>query len=362
MNAFGDEPSDLVRDELAAVERVIRSGWWVLGPEVAAFEAAWAARVRVTSAVGVANGLEALEIGMLALGIGEGDEVITTPMTAFATVLAILRTGATPVLADIDLDTAILDPASVERCLTPRTRAVVLVHLYGQVGPVTEIGALCRDRDVHLLEDCAQAHGATLDGRPAGSFGTLAAWSFYPTKNLGTVGDAGAITTDAKDLAERAKVLRNYGQAERYIHAELGLNSRLDEVHAAILQVRLERLDGWLAARRAVASLYQAQLSNPAVELLPAPSEPERHVHHLFVLRCARRDDLAAHLGSRGVETLSHYPVPIHGQQIAVELARDPRGLGAAERHAAECLSLPCHPQLAEAEIEHVISAVNAFE
>ena len=361
MNAFDVEPPELVEEELAAIERVIRSGWWVLGNEVAAFEQAWAHQASANHAVGVGNGMDAIEIGLRALGIGPGDEVITTPMTAFATVLAITRAGATPVLADIDSDTAMLDPESVERCISSVTRAVLLVHLYGQAGPVGEIASICAQHGIHLIEDCAQAHGAMIDGQTVGSFGAFAAWSFYPTKNLGALGDGGALTTSNEDIAEKARVLRNYGQSVRYVHTELGLNSRLDELQAAILLVRLKHLNDWTETRRSIARSYAAGIDHPAVRVLPLGGPPERHVHHLFVLTCQRRTDLAEHLASREVECFSHYPIPIHKQTPTAGLRTDPAGLTRAERHAATCLSIPCRPYLQSGEIEQVISAINDF-
>ena len=361
MNAFSAEPEGLVREELDAVERVIRSGWWVLGTEVEAFEQAWAKQTGSAHTVGVGNGMDALEIGLRSLGIGAGDEVITTPMTAFATVLAIMRAGATPVLADIDSETAILDVASVERCLSPTTRAVVLVHLYGQVGPVGELTRLCEAHSIHLVEDCAQAHGAVHEGRPVGSFGAFGAWSFYPTKNLGTFGDGGALTTQRDDVADQARALRNYGQSVRYVHTELGLNSRLDELHAAVLRVRLTRLDDWTASRRATAHRYANEIEHPEVRVLPLPAASERHVHHLFVVTCQRRADLAEHLASSGVECLSHYPVSIHHQGPTSHLRIDPAGLPHAELHAASCLSIPCNPFLQAIDVDQVVATINGF-
>jgi dTDP-4-amino-4,6-dideoxygalactose transaminase len=361
MNDFGAEPDDLIREELNAIERVIRSGWWILGTEVESFEDSWAQRTGSAHAVGVANGMDAIEIGLRALGIGAGDEVITTPMTAFATVLAILRAGATPVLADIDPETAILDVASVERCLSPATRAVVLVHLYGQAGPVDELTSLCATHNLELIEDCAQAHGALHNGRPVGSFGAFGAWSFYPTKNLGTFGDGGALITDRSDLAGRARTLRNYGQSVRYVHTELGLNSRLDELHAAVLRVRLTRLDDWTTRRRATAQRYAAGIDHPEVHVLPLPAATERHVHHLFVITCRRRAELAEHLATNGVECLSHYPVPIHRQEPTRHLRVDPNGLPNAELHAATCLSIPCNPYLDHKSADQAIAAINSF-
>lgn len=361
MNDFKRDDGELASRQLAAMERVLRSGWWILGSEVAAFETEWASWLGTRHAVGVANGMDALEIGLRALGIGPGDEVVTTPMTAFATVLSILRTGASPVLADIDPDTAILDPRSVERCLSPRTRAVMVVHLYGQAGPVEALSELCAARGVHLVEDCAQAHGAKASGRPCGTWGAFAGWSFYPTKNLGCIGDGGALSTESDEIDERARRLRNYGQSVRYHHPEAGLNSRLDELQAAILRERLTLLDGWTARRRAIARSYADSIRNPLVRVLPLPADPQRHVHHLFVVTTADRDALQAHLKSRGVDSLFHYPVPAHRQRPCEGVRIDPLGLPATERHAAECLSLPIHPALADHEIAQVVEAVNTY-
>jgi len=362
MNGFTLEPESLLRDELAAVERVLRSGWYVLGKEVQAFEAAWAQACGAGFAVGVGNGLDAIEIGLRVLGIGPGDEVITTSMTAFASTLAIMRAGATPVFADIDPATALLDAASVERCVTPRTKAVLLVHLYGQVRDMQRWETWCRQRAIHLLEDCAQSHLAAWHGRPGGTFGAWGAYSFYPTKNLGALGDGGAFVTNDEQHAEQARRLRNYGQSQRYHHPEIGMNSRLDELQAAILRVRLTTLPQLTARRRAIAANYLGGLRNQRVELMAAPAEPASHVHHLFVVRCAERDRLSAHLKANGIESLCHYPVPVHQQPPCKTMTRDPQGLPHTERHAAQCLSLPCHPQLTDGDVSKVIAAVNTFE
>jgi len=361
MNDFTAEPAALRSAELMAVERVLNSGWYVLGNEVCAFEQAWAGRCGTTHAIGVGNGMDAIEIGLRSLDIGPGDEVITTSMTAFATVLAIVRAGATPVLADIDPQTALLDPWSVERCITPQTRAVVLVHLYGQIYGMDRWVELCSRHRIVLLEDCAQAHLAEWNGRVAGNFGRVGAYSFYPTKNLGALGDGGALVSNAAARMERASVLRNYGQSERYKHPELGLNSRLDELQAALLLVRLEWLDRFTRRRREIATSYQAGLDNPLVQLLQPPENPENHVYHLFVVTCDQRDRLSTFLGERGVATLIHYPMPVHHQLPCRNIHRDPHGLSAAELHAKQCLSIPCHPQMSNVDVAHVISAINDF-
>ncbi len=362
MNDFKAEPAELRERMVAAARRVFESGWYVLGREVAGFEAAWAERCGSRHAVGVGNGMDAIEIALRALDIGPGDEVITTPMTAFATVLAILRAGATPVLADVDADSALLSLASVERCLSPKTKAVLLVHLYGQVRDLRRWVEFCAERNVHLVEDCAQSHLAAWDGRPAGSFGIAGAYSFYPTKNLGAIGDAGMLVLQDDALAERARQLRNYGQSVRYHHPHLGMNSRLDELQAAILTERLAYLPEWTARRRSVAEAYRAGIRSPHLALLAPPQQPAAHVHHLFVLLCAQRDALMAHLERSGVQALVHYPVPVHHQEPCLQTRRDPAGLPNAERHAATCVSIPCHPQMTDTEVQAVIAALHTFQ
>ena len=362
MNDFRTEPSELTQQEVAAVERVIKSGSYILGNEVKNFESAWANRCGVTYAVGVGNGMDAIEIGLRALNIGPGDEVITTPMTAFATVLAIIRAGATPVLADIDPSTALLNPSSVERCLSPHTKAVLLVHLYGQVRNMNIWIALCKNANIHLLEDCAQSHLASWDDKCAGSFGAWGAYSFYPTKNLGTMGDGGAIITDTEELANKAQILRNYGQSRRYCHSELGLNSRLDEIHAAILTTRLGWLDYFTARRKEIAKVYFNGIKNPLIQLLAEPIDNENHVYHLFVILCKERDHLSNYLKEHGVDNLVHYPIPVHHQPPCKSIRCAPNGLYGAEFHASSCLSIPCHPQMSAEDVNKVIEFINEFK
>ena len=362
MNDFRAEPDEHIRQEIAAVERVLRSGWYILGGEVKAFESSWAARCGTRFAVGVGNGMDAIEIGLRALGIGNGDEVVTTPMTAFATVLAIIRAGAEPVLADIDPETALLDPDSVRRCISPRTKAVLLVHLYGHVRSMDRWTALCQETGIALLEDCAQSHAASSQGMVAGSFGSWGAYSFYPTKNLGAIGDGGALVTNSEEIADRARVLRNYGQSQRYHHPELGLNSRLDELHAAILSVRLEWLDAFTERRREIARWYDERIDNALVQKMIKPARKENHVYHLYVVRSSERERLASHLQARGVSSLIHYPIPVHLQKPCHVIKRDPYGLKHAERHAAECLSIPCHPQMKNDDINKITDEINQFK
>ncbi|HAR43980.1 MAG TPA: DegT/DnrJ/EryC1/StrS family aminotransferase [Bdellovibrionales bacterium] len=361
MNDFKSEPQQLRQAMLGAVQRVLESGWYVLGNEVIAFEKQWAAACGVPYAIGVGNGMDAIEISLRALKIGPGDEVITTPMTAFATVLAILRAGATPVLADIDSETTLLSIESAARCLTSKTKAVVLVHLYGQVRQMGAWVDFCDAHKINLIEDCAQAHLASWKGKYAGSFGATGAFSFYPTKNLGAPGDAGMIVTSNEEVAKLAARLRNYGQSVRYHHPEIGMNSRLDEIQAAILGERLKWLPEFSERRRQIVESYKKGILNPMVRLPAPPEEPSAHAYHLFVLTCEHRPELEAHLQKNGVQSLIHYPIPIHKQTCCGYLARDRRGLTNSEKHAATCLSLPCHPQMTSSDIATVISAVNSF-
>ncbi len=362
MNDFKVEPLELRDDMRAAVSRVLDSGWYLLGNEIVNFEKEWAAVCGVKHAVGVGNGMDAIEISLRALNIGAGDEVITTPMTAFATVLAILRAGAKPVLADIDATTALLCVDSVRRCITDKTCAVVLVHLYGQVCDMQPWVDLCEKHGIELVEDCAQAHLASLNGQLVGSFGHVGAYSFYPTKNLGAVGDAGMLVTNDEVIAKRAAMLRNYGQSVRYHHPEVGLNSRMDEIQAAILSVRLKWLQMFTQRRQMIAAKYHNEINNPLVSLLAAPVDSASHVYHLFVVTCLQRDTLQMHFERSGVQALIHYPVPVHQQEPGKHLKHDPAGLTQTERHATSCISLPCHPQMSDDDVAAVIAATNSFQ
>jgi dTDP-4-amino-4,6-dideoxygalactose transaminase len=362
MNDFRKDPPELIRAQQVAVERVINSGWYILGPQVENFESRWSQYLSAAHAIGVANGMDAIEIGLRALDLPGGSEVITTSMTAFATVLAILRAGLVPVIADIDPDTGIMDPDSVLRCMTSRTKAILLVHLYGRATDMDHWQKIAASKDLFLIEDCAQAHGARWGGKPLGSFGAFGAWSFYPTKNLGALGDGGAITTDNADLSNKVKVLRNYGQSVRYYHPVIGLNSRLDELQAAILNERLRWLDQFTNRRKAIAQRYHEEIKNPLVRLLQKPADPSHHVYHLFVVKTQIRSQLEKHLAEKGVQTHIHYPVPIHHQESVRGIKTDPKGLSSVENYAKECISLPIHPMLTDDEVSQVVSAINSFE
>jgi dTDP-4-amino-4,6-dideoxygalactose transaminase len=344
-------------DEIAAaVRRVVDRGWFVLGPEVEAFEAAFARYHGAPHAVGVATGTDAIELALRAAGLGPGDEVITVAHTAVATVCAVERAGAIPVLVDVDPDSGMMDPAAAGAAVTCRTKALLPVHLYGRPADLDGLMALAARHNLLLVEDCAQATGSRWRGRPVGTIGHLAAFSFYPTKNLGACGDGGAVLTRDAGLADRLRRLRNYGQQERYRHAERGVNSRLDEIQAAILTVKLARLDAHNDERRRLAACYGRWLRG--VRLPDGGGDLAHHVYHLYVVRCPQRNRLRERLRRRGVETLIHYPVPVHLQPAYADLARCPGSLPATERLANEVLSLPLYVGLAEEEVWAVCAAV----
>ena len=360
-NSFDREPESLRRQQLLAIERVLGSGWWVLGEEVQSFEKAWANYTDSNHCVGVSNGLDAIEIGLRSLGVQPGDEIVTTSVTAYATTLAIQRCGAVPVFADIDIRTGCLDIESVNSCISDCTKAVVVVHLYGRTANVKELSELCADKNIALLEDCAQAHGATLLGRSVGTYGSLAAWSFYPTKNLGAVGDAGAITTSDPNLAEICRSLRNYGQSKRYYHDIPGGNCRLDELQAAVLKERLKYLHLWNARRREIATLYRAGIVNPALTHLEQELDPESNVHHLFVLTAAERDHVVSCFELQGVQINIHYPVPCHMQKAISDFRLAPGGVPNSLMHSQRCFSLPVNPYMTDEEVGYVIDVANSL-
>jgi dTDP-4-amino-4,6-dideoxygalactose transaminase len=348
------EDADAVR---SAVNRVIDRGWFILGPELEAFEAEFAAASGAAHAIGVNTGTDAIALLLRAMGIGPGDEVITAPLSAAYTALAVMMAGARPVFADIDPERHTIDAAAVEAAITVRTAAVMPVHLYGQSADMRALAAIASQHGLALVEDAAQAHLATCEGRPVGSFGAGAAFSFYPTKNLGALGDAGAITTSDAALAERLRRLRNGGQRVTYQHEEFGVNSRLDEMQAAILRERLQRLPAWTAQRRAIAAHYRTHLAGAPVHV---PREFDAgHVYHLFVVRTPERDAFRAHMEAQGVQTLVHYPKALTRQPAL--LSEAPVACPEAERAANEVCSLPLYPSLPLDDVEIVAGAVQSF-
>ena len=350
-------PGDDAGDVRAAIDRVVARGWFVLGPEVEAFEAEFAAASGTRHAIGVGTGTDAIALLLRAAGIGPGDEVIVPAMTAAYTALAVLMAGARPVIVDVDHETLTLDPPAAAAAVTPRTRAIVPVHLYGHCAAMDRLLALATRHSLAIVEDCCQAHLATCGGLPVGAFGVGGAFSFYPTKNLGALGDGGAVVTNDAAVAERVRRLRNGGQADRYHHVDQGINSRLDEVQAAVLRARLPHLRRWTARRRALAALYRQQL--PGGLVLPAELD-SGHVYHLFPVRTPHRDALQAHLAAAGIGTLVHYPVSLPEQPAFASLRPPPAPVAA--RAGRELLSLPLHPALADADAARVADAAATFQ
>ncbi len=345
---------------LAAITRVMESGWYILGQEVAAFEKEFAAYIGVDFGIGVGSGTDALHLALRACGIGARDEVITVSHTAVATVVAIELCNARPVFVDIDPCTFVIDPDQIGRVITSRTKAIIPVHLYGHVADMPSILSIAHSHGLRVIEDCAQSHGATCAGRKSGAWGDIAAFSFYPTKNLGAFGDGGMVVTNDRELAERVRLLREYGWRQRFASDISGLNSRLDELQAAVLRVKLKYLDEWNGERRRKASIYTKLLAGLEI-VCPTEKEPLGHVYHLYVIRTKRRDSLQAFLKERGIETLIHYPVPIHLQKAYKELGYKKRDLPVTAKCSQEILSLPLFPEMTESEIREVTHHIRSF-
>jgi dTDP-4-amino-4,6-dideoxygalactose transaminase len=349
------------REEIdGAIHAALESGRYILGEQVAAFEAEFAAYIGAAYAVGCGSGTEALRLALGALGIGPGDEVITVGHTAVATVAAIELAGATPVLVDIDPVHATLDPARIEAACTARTKAILPVHLYGQPADLTAILAVAARHGLRVVEDCAQAHGACWDGRRVGAFGDAACFSFYPTKNLGAIGDGGMVVTNDPAVANEARLLREYGWAERYVSHRVGWNSRLDELQAAVLRVKLRHLDADNARRRAIADRYDRELDGLGFAL-PARRPGATHVFHLYVIRHPERDRLLEFCRRHGVSPGIHYPVPVHLQPAYRGRMAGADCLSETERAAREVLSLPMYPELTDDEVSTVTAVLRAF-
>lgn len=340
-----------------AIRRVVDRGRFVLGPELEAFEAEFAAACGTEHAIGVGNGTDAIALVLQALGIRPGDEVITTPLSAAYTALAVMMAGARPVFADIDPKRLTLNPDAVEAAVGPKTAAILPVHIYGQPADMVALAGVAGRHRLALVEDCCQAHFATAAGRPVGTFGAAGAFSFYPTKNLGALGDAGAVVTSDGPLAEKLKRLRNGGQLDRYVHVEAGRNSRLDEIQAAILRARLPLLAAWTERRRALAAVYRRELAGAPVSV---PPECDRgHVYHLFPVRARERERLQPHLSACGIETLIHYPIPIPRQPLLAGASTDECPV--ADSVCAEVLSLPLHHKVSERDVLKVTAAIRSF-
>lgn len=337
-----------------AINKVVSGGKYILGNEVAKFEEEFATYCGTKYCVGVANGQEALQISLLALGIGKGDEVITTPFTAVSTSLAITHTGATPVYVDIDSLTYNIDPEKVERNITNKTKAILPVHIYGQMAKMDKIKRIAKKNKLFIIEDCAQAAGASYNDKKAGVYGNLGAFSFYPSKNLGAYGDAGAVVTNSNSLAQKVRSLRDYGQKGRYNHAFQGLNSKLDEIQAAILRVKLRYLDDWNEKRRVNAQKYRRLLRNVTI---PVESELARHIYHLYVIRYKHRNKLRKYLLDSNIQTQIHFPIPVYKQKVYSETKF--YHLPITEKYCREILSIPIHPELTEKELKYIAEKVS---
>jgi dTDP-4-amino-4,6-dideoxygalactose transaminase len=355
------DQADLRGEILAAIARVIDGGTYILGREVAAFEGRFAQTVGATGAVGVASGTDALALALLAVGVSRGGEVITVSHTAGPTVAAIRMIDAIPILVDVEPQSLGLDPAALEAAVSARTRAILPVHLYGCPADLDRICGFARARDIPVVEDCAQAHGAAIGGRPVGSIADAGCFSFYPTKNLGAIGDGGAITSSRADVLERAQRLRTYGWTKPQL-ADMadGRCSRLDELQAAVLNVKLHRLAADVEKRRAIAERYNAGFADLPI-MLPRPPAGRSHAYHLYVLRSDRRDALARHLDAAGIGTGIHYPYPVHRQPGLVAAARIPQPLTVTEAIGEEILSLPLYPSMGSDACDRVIEAVRSF-
>lgn len=341
----------------AAIQRVLDNTSFILGQEVTDFERAFAEYIGAKGAVGIASGTAALHLSLLACGVGPGDEVITTAHTFIATAEAISHTGARPVFVDIDPRTYNLDPNCVEDAITPHTRAILPVHLYGQPADLDPLLDIAQRKGLWLIEDAAQAHGAEYKGRRCGSIGHLACFSFYPGKNLGAYGDAGAVTGNDEALLARVRKLRDHGRTTKYEHDEIGFGERLDALHAAVLGVKLRHLDAWTEARRAHAELYNRLLANTDV-VLPYEPPSVRHAYHLYVIRTPRRDAVLAHLNSRGVGAGVHYPLPLHRQPAYLKQGYGEFRLPITEKTSEEVLSLPMYPELNDEMLAQVVTSV----
>ena len=357
---LGDAVAEIRTEVDAAIKRVLDSGWYLLGPELEAMEAEWAAWCGSRFSVGVSNGLDAMHLVLRAWGIGEGDEVIVPSNTYIATWLAVSHSGAKPVPVEPNWTTCCIDPHLIESAITPRTKAILAVHLYGHPCDMTSIMAVAQKHGLLVLEDAAQAHGAEWDSKKIGVHGDAVAWSFYPSKNLGALGDAGAVTTNDAGLAKKLKMLRNYGSAVRYVNEEVGFNNRLEELHAAILRIKIRYLAEWNARRHKIAELYNSAFSKLDNFTLPTTQQNAIHAWHLYAIRTPNRDALKLHLENDGIGTLIHYPIPPHKQKAYEYLGLAEMSFPIAEKIHAQTLSLPLGPHLSEEAQDCIISSVLA--
>lgn len=360
---FGEQYQALRDEILERLDGVCRRGQFILGPEVEQFERDFARWVGADYGIGCASGSDALYLALRALEIGAGDEVITSPFTYFATAESIVRAGATPVFADIDALTYNIDHETVESRITPRTRAILPVHLYGQACRMDRLVSIAKSRKLWIVEDCAQAHGSLGGGRKVGTFGELGCFSFYPTKNLGTYGDGGLVATSREDLAHEVRLLRGHGAIKKYHHEKLGINSRLDEVQAAILNVKLKYLDRGIEIRREKAHRYNELMKGQGIDQVKIPVEDAHgyHTYHLYVVRASRRDELAEYLGRVGIQCGVYYPTPLHLEKAFAFLGYRLGNFPCAEAASQETLALPLYPELTDADQAYVVEKVAEF-
>ncbi len=344
----------------AAINGVLTAGQYILGPQVRAFEEEFAAFCHARFCIGVASGTEALVLALLSANTGPGDEVITVSHTAVATVAAIEQIGAVPVFADIDPLSRCMDPAVIPQLISSRTKAIIPVHIFGQPADMPAIMDLAAKHKLFVIEDCAQAHGAEIDGKRVGTFGHAATFSFYPTKNLGAIGDGGAVVTNLLELADTCRALREYGWRERYISSMRGINSRLDEIQAAILRVKLPHLAADNGRRRRIAASYQKALAGSTI-FPPSDLPGTLHAMHLFVVECDQREELVRHMAAHGVATARHYPLPVHQQPAYAGRIRGAESLPVTERLYERLLSLPMFPELADAEVERICASLKSW-
>jgi dTDP-4-amino-4,6-dideoxygalactose transaminase len=356
MNDFKREYSAIGKEVLPAIRRVLKSGWYVLGDEGCKFELEFSKYVGAEFGVGVNSGSDALYLAIKALGVSQGDEVITVAHTMISSVDAITRNGAKPVFVDVDPSTYVMDPAKVEAKISEKTKAILPVHLYGHPVDMDPLTELAKKHGLYVVEDACQAHGSKYKGTVVGNMGDIGCFSFYPTKNLGAYGDAGMITTNNEELSNKLRKMRNYGQSRKYYHDFVGVNSRLDEMQAAILRIKLHYLDEWNEKRRNLARLYDSLLNNTDL-ITPVERDYAKHVYHLYVIRAKRRNELQQYLTSKGIQTLIHYPIPIHLQ----EAYKTSDKLPITEKICGEILSLPIYPWLKESEVKQISESLTQF-
>jgi len=353
--------AEIRNEALRAIEDVFDKNWFILGEALERFENEYAHFNGAKFCIGVANGLDALYLSLRALSIGEGDEIIVPSHTFIATWLAVTMTGAKVVPVEPDIHTYNIDVQKIKEAITPKTRAIIPVHLYGQACEMDALMKIARDNNLFVIEDNAQAHGAEYNTGKTGNFGEVNATSFYPGKNLGALGDGGAITTNSENFAVKIRALRNYGSSKKYFNDQIGVNSRLDEMQAAVLQIKLKYLHKWTTARRAIASQYMEQLQAVDALILPTTAKGSSHVYHLFVVRTPQRNELQEYLSSHGVGAITHYPVPPHLQQAYIHLGYKKGDFPISEAIAESCLSLPLYPGMTEEMVSFVCNKVRAF-